>query len=222
MNEREEPALAVVLKTLTQILIDAGWIKWDSPQALMEAAMMSREGHESQQAEKTQTRYTYTEGPMLYIGQQIVRAMQDAGYPAKIAEYYRTPERQAELLAKRPPVTKAGPWQSAHQYYCAVDIIHPSKGWDVSEAYWETLATCVRNVSLKLGVALDHGHHWRFRDSAHVQLEDWKDFKALVGESTPTPEDLQDLWEVVLPEVWRRYMQRQTEKGNTVDGRLPL
>lgn len=222
MNEQEELELAVAWKTLTQILIDAGWIKWESPQALMEAARQTREGHESQQAEKTQTRFTYTEGPMLYIGQQIVKAMQDAGYPAKIVEYYRTPVRQAELLAKKPPVTKAGPFESAHQYMCAVDIVHPAKGWDVSEAYWDTLASCVRNVALKLGVGLDHGHHWRFRDSAHVQLEDWRDFKAVVGVAKPTPEDLEDLWEVLLPEVWGRYMQRQVQKGNTVDGRLPL
>lgn len=176
---------------------------------------------------KRQTRYTYSQGPMFYIGQQIVRAMQDAGYPAKISECYRPPDRQNQLMAEG--FSKARAWSSPHQFYEAVDIIHPSKGWNVSADYWEALATCVRNIEAKLGVELSHGHYWAFVDSAHIQLLDWKVFKAqivhrwtnetdawhkrkredpLSTESMPAPtpptrKELNARFEEVLPQVWR-------------------
>jgi hypothetical protein len=188
-----------------QRLIEAGFVLWESPQAFMEAVRQATEGHETQQPVKRQRRYDYSQGPVYYLGQQIVRAMQDAGYPAKISECYRSAERQIELYYRTPRVTKAGPFESAHQYFCAVDIIHPAKGWEVSEDYWETLASCVRVVAQKFEVELDHGHFWRFRDSAHIQLEDWRHFAALVGRRKPDPEELGMLFEELLPE---QYAQR--------------
>jgi len=38
--------------------------------------------------EKPVAAVTYTEGPMLYIGEQIVKRMGKMGYPSKIAEHY--------------------------------------------------------------------------------------------------------------------------------------
>jgi hypothetical protein len=172
-----------------------------TPQSLMAAARASRAEarYESAQVEKTRSRYTYTDGPMLYVLQHIERAMQDAGYPCKIHEYYRRPEDQAAMLEKG--VSKAGPYQSAHQYYCAGDLIHPAKGWNVTEDYWDTLAACVRNVSLQLVVDLDHGHYWNFRDSAHIQWGEWRDFRALIGEREPDRAEIRQLWELMLPGV---------------------
>ena len=215
MNEKDKTTIGNAWRSVTEVLVKAKWIQWESPQALCEAARNSVEGHESQQAEKTLNRYNYDQGPMYFLAQQIVRGMQDAGYPCKIVEFWRSPERQAELLAKKPAVTKAGPWQSAHQYYCAADLVHPAKGWGVTEIYWETLASVVRNVAEKFDVELDHGHYWRFRDSAHVQLEGWRGYKALIGERRPDSDDLVKLWEATLPEVWWRYMERQLEKVKT-------
>lgn len=150
-----------------------------TPQSLVRAAQRARYPREKMQEPKRQTAYCYTDGPMYYLGQQIVKAMQDAGYPAKILYCYRSPEHQARLYAKGRTVagkivTKAKPWQSAHNYMEAVDIIHPSKAWDVTEDYWEALASCVRIVAHKYDVSLEHGHYWRFRDSAHIELTDWR------------------------------------------------
>lgn len=159
-----------------------------TPQAVIAEVMSRLFPRERGQEPRKQTRYTYTDGPMIYLGQQIVRHMQDAGYPSKIIFGYRPPEVQAELYAKGRTepgtiVTKAPPWSSPHQYYEAVDIVHKSKGWEVSEDYWETLAACVEVVSENYGVALTHGHTWAFRDSAHIQMGDWhrvKDRKSVV------------------------------------------
>lgn len=146
--------------------------RFRSPRELFRAALAAVFPTEKMQVPKRQTAFCYVDGPMHYLGQQIVKRMQDAGHPAVIIECYRPPERQRELKAQGR--SKAGPWESPHQYFEAVDIVHPSLGWGVSDAYWEALAACVRIVSEAYGVELVHGHYWRFRDSAHIEIRDWR------------------------------------------------
>lgn len=163
-----------------------------TPQELVSEAVRKQFPREKMQVPKRQTAFTYVEGPMNYLGQQIVKAMEDAGYPAKILYCYRSPEIQRGLYAKGRTtggrrVTNAKPWESPHQYYEAVDIIHPALAWRVSDKYWDTLAACVRIVAEKYGVNLKHGHDWdgdgipvrddpdeQFQDSAHIELADWR------------------------------------------------
>jgi len=176
---------------------------------------------ESYQVEKRQTRYTYTDGPMYYLGQQIVKFMQDAGYPAKILYCYRSPEKQAELYAKGRTapgrkVTNAQPWQSAHQFYEAVDIIHPKLAWAVSETYWDTLASCVEVVSDRFAVKLNHGHTWRFRDSAHIEMPDWRIIQGIhrreweKGKPMRPPNEFElfQRFKEVLPKVIKEWLKR--------------
>ncbi len=181
-----------------------------TPQKLMKAARRKHWHSEKMQEPRKQSMYCLVDGPMYYLGQKIVRAMQDAGYPAKISECYRSPERQRRLKVEGR--SKAGPYESPHQYYEAVDIIHPSMGWNVSEAYWDALATCVRIVAERHDVQLTHGHFWRFRDSAHVELTDWRKFRdemrARVNErgqhGPPGPGDLWRRFGEVLPSHAKR------------------
>lgn len=165
--------------------------------------------------ERQQTRYTYTDGPMYFLGQQIVRKMQQAGWPAKIYECYRTFERQAELYERVPRVTNAQPGESPHQFYEAVDIVHETKYWDVPEKFWEELAAAVRVVGAEYGVVLDHGHDWSFRDSAHIELVGWKRIReryrsgeeggSLSPYREPTRDELKRRFIEVLPTVWRQH-----------------
>lgn len=191
------------------------------------------------QTQKELTRFTYTKGPMYYLGEQIVRAMQKAGYPAKILYCYRSPEFQNELYQKgrttvgvsptpaRPlgwTVTNADAWESPHNYCEAVDIIHETRGWDVSEEFWEALASCVRIVGDKYGVYLVHGHDWdgdgipvhkdpdeKRRDSAHIELGSWRVVKrwhqaSMTTEDRERPLNDDELWlrfEEILPQVAR-------------------
>jgi hypothetical protein len=145
-----------------------------------------------------------TEGPMLYIGQQIVKRMEKTGYPSKVIEHWRTPERQRMLQARGN--SKAGPWQSPHQFGEAVDIVHKTRGWQVSPDYWAALATCVRVIEAELNVRLVHGHTWHFVDSAHVELKDWRDIRnaqiTMRGYNwVPTESELRDRWRAVLPSI---------------------
>lgn len=178
--------------------------------ALMQRLMQKRYPREKMQEPKRQTRYTYNQGPMYFLGQQIVKAMQDAGYPAKIIECYRPPERQDQLKAKGR--SKAARWHSPHQYYEAVDIVHPTKYWDVTPDYWDKLAVCVRIVADKFGVDLEHGHYWRFTDSAHIEVKSWRDvrsrrcaLKAVEGRMrAPDEHDLWARFHELLPDIARR------------------
>lgn len=218
--------LSEYAKASKQRLLDKGYEEM-TIRELMARARAWLNPREKGQVQKRQTRYTYNQGPMYYLGQQIVKAMEDAGYPAKIIENYRTPERQSEVYEKGH--SKAGPWQSPHQFYEAVDIVHPSLFWAVTPDYWETLATCVRIVAEKYDVQLTHGHYWTFKDSAHIQLKDWKVFREIVRQrwrdetedwhmmrrhdplseqpmptpTKPTEEELANRFAVVLPNVWK-------------------
>lgn len=206
-----------------------------SPQELMEAARKEQTPHVKMQVSKRQTRYSYSDGPTHYLAQQVVKLMEDAGFPSKIVYVYRSPEKQAQLYAQGrtapgPVVTRAKPWSSAHQLADAADICHLSLGWEVPEEYWDTLAACIRTVEERYGVDIIHGHDWdddgvpvhmdpdeRFRDSAHFQLKDWKEHRrrhferlAYYGEKRRPLNDL-ELWErfkEVLPGVARDYIRR--------------
>lgn len=154
--------------------------------------------------ERPSAAVTYDQGPMLYIGQQIVKRMAKMGYPSKIQEHWRTPERQKRLKAEG--FSKAGPWSSPHQFGEAVDIVHKTLGWNVPEEYWNALAVCVRVIEAELNVSLTHGHTWAFRDSAHVELTDWRtvrdaQLQAPEGARVPTQSELLARWKQVLPGI---------------------
>lgn len=196
------------------------------PKKLTANLMHLRYPHEKMQEPKKQVHFAYDKGPMYYLGQQIVRAMQDAGYPAKIIECYRSPKRQETL--KRQGRSKAGPYESPHQFWEAVDIIHPAKGWNVSREYWVTLNACMRVVERKYGVDLVHGHDWndngvpvyddskeRFYDAAHIEIKDWRKQQRLYSArkvyEVERPFDQSDLWmrfKEVLPQVAVQYERR--------------
>lgn len=144
------------------------------------------------------------QGPMIYLGHQICKRMEQIGYPSKIAVAYRSPEQQEVEFAEGQ--SKARAWQSPHQFYEAVDICHKYKGWPKdTDPYWEALASVVRNVEADYGVELTHGmRDWGW-DYAHVQLRDWKAQRQMLRTATgyrkPTPEELYYRFREVLPKV---------------------
>lgn len=130
---------------------------------------------ERHQVRKRTIRCTKLNGPMYYLGKQIIKRMESMGYPSKIYYCYRTPEEQKVIFQRGS--SKARAWQSPHQYYEAVDIVHATKYWNASKEYWEALALCVRQVAIDFNVKLDHGHHWNWVDSAHIEIDDWRSQK---------------------------------------------
>lgn len=157
--------------------------------------------------EKPVTRYTYVEGPMKYLAQHIVRRMQDHGWPCTIYYLHRSPELQLELYQRRPRVTRAKPFDSPHQFFCAADIVHADLFWQAPKKFWDDLNVVVRQVSEEFGVELDHGHTWSFVDSAHIELGAWRDFRSRIGRVTPNQAQLDQLFEDLLPKVWKQHKQ---------------
>jgi hypothetical protein len=171
------------------------------------AYLRTKDTGEKTEARKKVTRYDYTQGPIHYLALQAVRGMQEAGYPSKTYECYRSAERQARLYAqgRTEPgkiVTKAEPFSSAHQYFLAADIIHETRGWNVSDDYWETLSAVLDNLGNRFSVKLNHGHYWKFRDSAHFELEDWRYWRDKIGPQKPTNSQLDEMFAEILPSVW--------------------
>lgn len=80
----------------------------------------------------------------------------------KFFEGYRSPERQAELRRDHPKVTKAGPWQSAHQYGMAADYVwwNPETGWSWEDNLpWDFLDIAVAEVpELRRPIQWDRPH----------------------------------------------------------------
>lgn len=80
----------------------------------------------------------------------------------KFFEGYRSPERQAQLRREHPKVTKAGAWQSAHQYGVAADYVwwHPENGWSWEDGNpWSFLDLAVAEVpELMRPISWDRPH----------------------------------------------------------------
>lgn len=74
-------------------------------------------------------------------------------------EGYRSPERQLFLLNVE-KTTKAGPWQSAHNYGLAVDYVPVVDGkwtWD-GDHDWDFLRDCATNRGLINNIRWDRPH----------------------------------------------------------------
>lgn len=81
-------------------------------------------------------------------------------------EGFRLPQRQYDLLA-RGKVTKAGPWESAHQYGLAVDFacrgVDPvgmltQWTWEAPDVVWHFLRRVARSSGLDIPIRWDKGH----------------------------------------------------------------
>lgn len=102
----------------------------------------------------------------------------------EIFETYRDPMRQADLLKKK--VSKAGPFESAHQLGLAVDLVPhlspdeaaelaarkgekvlPGWNWDASHDYG-FLATSAKSFNLSVPIS------W---DPCHVEHPNWRQYR---------------------------------------------
>ncbi len=154
------------------------------------------------------TRMRYDVGPMGFLSDQIMKEMQRAQYPVREFNLYRPPEKQIEML--RRGVSNAGPFESSHQYYCASDIIHEKWAWFAAKEapdgdhFWDRLWDCAAVVSEKYKVQFSNRLSW---DPAHIQMANWRNFKALVGEVEPTQEQLDKWFARTLPAVWKQHLR---------------
>lgn len=87
-------------------------------------------------------------------------------------------------------VSKAKPGQSPHQYGCAVDIVHGTKAWALTDEQWLLIGHIGHELAAQLGVKVEWGGDWRRKptdkvgwDPAHWQLANWRDVKAYMDDA---------------------------------------
>ena len=83
-----------------------------------------------------------------------------AGSGFRLFEGYRSPARQRMLLLKHPKVTKARPWQSAHQYGLAADYVWwTGSAWSWDDFHnWDYLKGAAEAVGLTAPIGWDRPH----------------------------------------------------------------
>lgn len=159
---------------------------------------------------KRLTRMRYTVGPMGFLADQIMKELQRAGYPPKEFQLYRPPELQRKYQIKG--TSRAAPFQSAHQFYGASDIIHERWAWFAADEapdgkhFWNRLWDCVELVSEKYDVEFSERLSW---DPAHVQLANWREMREVVGHEEPNQMHLDWYFQVTLPKVWKQRLRSQ-------------
>lgn len=165
----------------------------------------------SAEPRKRITRMNYKDGPMGFLGDQIKKEMQRAGFAPRTYCLYRSPEQQA--IERASGDSKAGPYSSAHQYYAGEDIICEYWAWFASpkapngDGFWDALWDCVELVSEKYGVKFSKRLSW---DAAHVQIADWRSFARKVGKRKPTQDELDAWFAELLPEVWKQHQRAKS------------
>ncbi len=94
------------------------------------------------------------------------------GYEAVLIEGYRSPQRQAELAGLGPQVTRAGAYESYHQYGLAADVAFLRDGRIViSEADPWAMRGYEHTGALARSLGLTWGGDWRsLRDWGHFEL----------------------------------------------------
>lgn len=107
---------------------------------------------------------------------RFVRRMARLGVPMFAHEMVRNSARQEALYSQG--LTRARAGQSAHQWGCAVDLVHGTKAWNLDAKSWAIIGHVGREVAGQAGIAIRWGGDWSFYDPAHWELENWKELKA--------------------------------------------
>lgn len=107
-----------------------------------------------------------------------VKRMAKLGVPMFAHEFYRSPEKQNDAYARGASRARAG--QSAHQFGCAVDIIHSRKLWDMEPKAWMLIDHVGKEIISQKGLRVENlfkNGEWAFYDPAHWQVIGWKELK---------------------------------------------
>lgn len=95
------------------------------------------------------------------------------GYDVRPVEVYRSPERQAALMASASGVTSVGAWSSCHNYGLALDaavFLDGEPSWNLNDPH--VMAGYLRFGELSEIVGLNWGGRWTSpKDYPHVELK---------------------------------------------------
>lgn len=104
------------------------------------------------------------------LAHRLFQEMAAQGYPLVLLEGYRSPERQTQLAALGPQVTRAVAGQSRHQWGLAMDVGFLRNGVPViaAEDPWAAQGYVLLGTTAKR-LGLRWGGTWALRDLGHVE-----------------------------------------------------
>lgn len=135
--------------------------------------------------------------------ERIQLQMKEEGYDLRLAEGYRSEQRQAELLASQKGVTQVGPGRSCHNHGFAADMVIHKRGrpsWNLKNDHvrqgYERYGELAQAAGLRWGGA------WTdFKDMPHVEMRApclvaIRSYRAVqeVRVAAVVPEPLPPLW----------------------------
>jgi hypothetical protein len=138
--------------------------------------------HHKNQVIKTDRRFTHPDIVAFYL--KLSAELGARGMPYYAHCFFRSGHEQNKLKAAG--VSNAYAGQSAHQYGCAVDIVHSFDHWDRPEKEWMIIGTIGLEVARKMNLKVVWGGDWdgdgdfydnRLFDPAHWELKNWRDYK---------------------------------------------
>ncbi|WP_282243755.1 M15 family metallopeptidase [Stenotrophomonas sp. PS02300] len=103
----------------------------------------------------------------------VVAQLAAEGFHIRVVEAYRSPERQAALMASASGVTSVGAWSSCHNYGLALDtavFVDGKPSWNLNDPH--VMAGYLRFGELSEIVGLNWGGRWTSpKDYPHVELK---------------------------------------------------
>lgn len=118
---------------------------------------------------------------MLDFERKLVKRFADMGIPMFCHNFIRDGAYQDALKAAGHSKTD----ESAHEYGCAFDLVHSTKGWNLDKRQWALIGHVGKEVAQQCGLKITWGGDWAFYDPAHWELVNWRKIKGEYPWPTP-------------------------------------
>lgn len=113
---------------------------------------------------------------IIEFGRLLVKRMRRLDVPMFEVTMWRTmaDQQSAYVLGH----SNAKPGESAHNFGCAVDVIHGVKGWNLTRQEWSIIGHVGKELAEQRGLKVTWGGDWRrLWDPAHWELTEWRSNK---------------------------------------------
>lgn len=104
----------------------------------------------------------------------LLAKLHDCNVPAFTHCLWRADEQQTALFVQGRSKARAG--ESPHNHGCAIDVVHGTRGWNISKMSWSIIGHLGKELARRNDIPIEWGGDWKFYDPAHWQLKGWQGF----------------------------------------------
>lgn len=113
---------------------------------------------------------------ILEFSRKLIKRARKLGIPLWAHCVIRGSQEQNRLFREGKSKARAG--ESPHNYGAAVDLIHGTKGWNLTRKQWAIIGHLGKELAASLGLKVVWGGDWDFYDPAHWELANWREIRA--------------------------------------------